>query len=39
MDGYGWIPDKKLSGDLNRTEYRDRYNPKVDFHRNTFVSK
>jgi len=38
-DGKGWRPDPILKGDLNRSEYRDRFNEDKPFHRNTFIDK
>lgn len=28
LDGTGWKPERILNGDNNRTEYRDRFNPR-----------
>ena len=32
FDGHGWLPIKKLHGDLTYSEYRNRFNPDVKFH-------
>lgn len=39
LDGQGWNPDRVLKGDNHRSEYRDRFNAQLDFHRDTNVSK
>ena len=39
LDGQGWNPDRVLRGDNHRSEYRDRFNAQLDFHRDTNVSK
>jgi hypothetical protein len=36
LDGRGWEPSKYLKGDMKRTEYRDRFNAPIGFHRDTF---
>jgi hypothetical protein len=36
-DGLGWKPDPVLKGDINRTEYRDRFHS-PPFHRDTRLS-
>ena len=33
FDGTGWIPEKCLHSDLQRTEYRMRYNNQKPFHK------
>ncbi len=32
-DGQGWIPEKILHPQNVSSEYRDRFNPEMDFHR------
>lgn len=32
FDGNGWLPIKKLHGDMKTSEYRHRFNPTVNFH-------
>ena len=32
FDGHGWVPIKKLHGDLTDSEYRNRFNDGVPFH-------
>jgi hypothetical protein len=39
LDGRGWEPSKYLKGDMKRTEYRDRFNAPIGFHRDTFQEK
>ena len=39
LDGQGWKPDPILMGDNFRSEYRDRFNERLDSHRDSNVSK
>ena len=39
LDGQGWKPDPVLRGDNHRSEYRDRHNKQMEFHRTTFATK
>lgn len=32
FDGHGWMPINQLHGDMKGSEYRNRFNPDVDFH-------
>jgi hypothetical protein len=32
FDGKGWLPIEQLHGDMKGSEYRNRFNPDVDFH-------
>lgn len=32
FDGHGWLPISQLHGDMGYSEYRNRYNPDVNFH-------
>jgi hypothetical protein len=34
FDGHGWVPISKLHGDMTYSEYRNRFNPDVNFHPN-----
>ena len=38
LDGKGWKPDAVLRGDNHRSEYRDRFNADLPFHRNVRAS-
>ena len=37
FDGHGWLPIKKLHGDLTYSEYRNRFNDGVPFHPNPLM--
>ena len=39
LDGKGWKPDPVLRGDNHRSEYRDRFNADLPFHRNVKADK
>jgi hypothetical protein len=38
-DGKGWNPHPILTPNNISSEYRDRFNPETDFHRNVHVNK
>lgn len=37
LDGKGWVPDKMLHSDMVRTEYRNRFNVRKPFHRDSLM--
>lgn len=39
LDGRGWEQGKTTPGDISRSEYRDRFNAPVSFHRDTYHEK